>query len=209
METKKFIISIVFIFLLISVHIFFPITDVFQKVVAFLSFFVVIPILFNSLILKRKFDDIGLQFGDWKKGLIWSGTSTALIGIIFGIFIYFFGFYEKYLIPASIVNSYKDFILYSITTTLFFVVIYDLFFRGFLMGILQLKIGFWAVVVQAVVFIALAIFAGSVIWTLVPYMIFSLFAGIIVYKSRSIIYSSIMQFIILFLLNAGMIYTLK
>lgn len=77
------------------------------------------------------------------------------------------------------------------------------------MGILQLKIGFWAVVVQAVVFIALAIFAGSVIWTLVPYMIFSLFAGIIVYKSRSIIYSSIMQFIILFLLNAGMIYTLK
>lgn len=209
MKTKDFIIFIFFVIFLLSLYAFFPVSGVFQKITTLLIFFAVIPILFNKLFLKKSLGEIGLGIGDWKQGLFWAGISTIIIGIILLLGIFFFGFYERYPIPDVIVGSYKNFLFYSLTTVLFFVVVYDFFFRGFLMMTLGLKIGWRAILVQTVIFALLVAFIGNIIWALVPYMIFAPFAGIIVYKSGSIIYSSIMQFIILIILNAGMVHILK
>lgn len=209
METKKFILTLIFVFLLISIYSFFPINNIFQQSIALFVFFGIIPILFNKIFLKKKPGDIGIRLGDWKQGIILSIISLIVSGMALMVLIDFFDFLKHYSVPEEIVYSYKNFLYYSFTKVLFIVVIYDFFFRGFFMMTLGRRLGYRVIIGQFLIFLSLVMIIGTSFWSLLPYVIFAPLAGVVVYKSKSLIYSSSFQFIALIILNAYMVSIIK
>ena len=187
----------------------FPVKNIFQQVTVMTVFFVIIPIIFNKYILKKELGDIGLKLGDWKKGLVWSGMSIVIVGLIFIGINYFFNFLNYYTIPTSIIHNYKNFLFYEFLSVAPVVFIYDFFFRGFMLLTLESKLIYWAIVVQAALFLILVVATGSTSWTLAPYLISAPLAGLVVYKSRSILCSTVFQFIIILILDANIVRLIK
>jgi membrane protease YdiL (CAAX protease family) len=165
--------------------------------------------LFNKLILKGKLQDIGIEKGDWRQGLLWGGSSLVVVGTLFVVATYFFGILKNYTVPAQIINSYKNFLFYEFLLVIPTIFIYDFFFRGFIMLTLKNKITYWAIIVQALLFLILVMATGSFNWSLAPYLISAPLAGVIVYKSRSVFYSTIFQFIIIIILDATIVRLIK
>ena len=209
MKTKEFILTTIFIITLLIIYILFPVKNIFQQLIVMITFFVIIPVIFNKVILKKEFKELGLKLGEWKEGLLWGGISIVLMGIIFFIMIYFFNFLKHYSVPAFIVSDYKKFLFYEFALVFPVIFIYDLFFRGFIMLYLKDKIYYWAIIIQAMLFFILVIATGSFSWILSPYLVSVLLAGIIVYKSQSLIYSTITQFIVIVILNASIVHFIR
>jgi membrane protease YdiL (CAAX protease family) len=172
-------------------------------------FFVIIPIIFNKLILKRKLSSIGLGIGSWKQGVIWGGICLIAGGIILFGSIYFFNFLKHYTIQAIIAQNYKNFLFYEFVYVLPIVFVYEFFFRGFIMLTIEIKTYYWAIVAQALVFFILILATKSFVWALFPYIIGAPLAGIVAYKSRSIFYSTGFQFIMIIILDAGIVRLIK
>ncbi len=202
MRYKEFLGTIFFIITSLVVYALFPVTDSFQQVFIMLVFFVIFPLSFNKLFLKNKLSFYGLQIGDWKKGLIWSFYSLIIVFFVFFILIYFFGFLRNYSIPIFITKSFLNFIMYEFLLSALFVLIYEFYFRGFILFIFKTKLEFWAILVQALIFLILVLVIGySSLFLFLPYLIFTPFAGFIALKSRSILYSGISQFLIILILD--------
>lgn len=209
MKTKEFIINIFFIILLLIVYGFFSVRNNFQQLIVMVVFFVIIPIIFNKYILKKKVSDIGFKLGDWKQGLIWGGVGIVIAGLLFLGLIYFFDFLKYYTIPTLITYNYKNFLYYEFMSVVPAIFVYDIFFRGFIMLTLERKLFYWAIVVQALLFLMLVIATGSSVWALTAYLISAPLAGWVVYKSRSILYSTVFQFIIILILDANIVRLIK
>ena len=209
MKTKELTITLFFVLVLLVVYGFFPVKNSFQQLIVVAVFFVIIPIIFNKFILKRNLCDIGFGVGDWRQGLLWSGICLIAAGIIFFSSIYFFNFLKHYTIQAVIVQNYKNFLFYEFVYVLPIVFMYEFFFRGFIMLTTRIKIYYWAIVVQALIFFILTIATKSFVWALFPYIIGAPLAGIVAYKSRSIFYSTGFQFIVILLLDAGIVRLIK
>ena len=192
----------IFIVLSLLVYSLFSASGSFQQVATMLVFLVILPILFNSLILKRGISFYGIGKGDYKQGIIWSAYSLLAISFIFLIMSYYFNFLNEYSVPVFITKDFVNFLFYEFIIVVPFVAVYEFYFRGFLMPIFETKLGYLAVLLQAAVLLILVLInSGSGILPFVPYLIFAPFGGFIAYKSRSILYSGATQFIILLALN--------
>ncbi len=210
MKYKEIVVILFFTLVSLFMYAIFPVENSFQQVVVMLFFFVVFPLLFNKLFLKRKVESYGLQIGDWKKGLLWTFYSLILIGLIFFVSLNYFSFLKNYSVPSYVVNNFGNFILYEFTLVVLFVAIYEFYFRGFILFVFESNIKHWTILAQAILFLILVlIIGGESIYQFFPYLVFAPFAGVVAYKSRSIIYSSIAQFIIIFVLDALIIKTLS
>ena len=209
MKIKDFIITTLFILILVIIYAFFPVKNSFQQLVVMVAFFGIIPIIFNTVILKIKLSDTGFKFGDWKQGLIWSGIAIIITGIIFFIAIHFFNFLKHYTIQTIITQNYKNFLFYEFFYILPVVFIYEFFFRGFIMLATRIRIYYWAIVLQMLIFFILTVATKSFTWVLFPYIIGAPLAGIITYKSNSIFYSTSFQFIMILILDAGIVRLIK
>lgn len=205
MKIKEFFLAIFFIIILLIIYSIFPVANSFQQLIVMATFFLIIPIIFNKFILKRGLGNMGLNIGNWKKGLIWSGFSFVVAGILFFVVIYFFSFLKHYTIPTNIIHDYKNFLFYEFILIIPVIFIYDFFFRGFIMLTLGVKIYYWAIIAQMLLFLVLIIATKSFTWELVPYLINAPLAGVIVYKSRSIFYATGFQFITILILDASIV----
>lgn len=194
-KNKEEIISLLFILCCLGLYIIFPVIGNFQKISIAIIFFVIIPILFDKIILKRSNIFYRLRIGNWKKGLN-LGITGFLIGIfIFSIGIYFTDSTYKYIVPEFIKNSFVSFFFYEVVLTLFIVAMYEFFFRGFIMFHFTNLFSKWAILIQAIIFILFISITGNLNWNFAPYIIFSPLAGFIAYKSESLLYSLIFQWI--------------
>ena len=209
MKIKEFIGSLVFIIILLITYGFFPVKNIFQQVVVIFVFFGILPVLFNKFILKRSLQDVNVRIGDWRQGLLWSGVLVVVSIIVILILDHFFGFLKHYTVPISIIHSFKAFILYEFTGVIFLVFMYEFFFRGFMISILKMRLGYWAIIIQALTFMLLAATIGDSTWKLVPYVVFAPLAGVVVYKSGSILYSSTLQFLLFVILDASVVRMMK
>jgi membrane protease YdiL (CAAX protease family) len=209
MKNKDFFITLLFIVILLGVYEIFPAKGVFQQTIIRSSFFIIIPVIFNKIVLKRKLSDFGLEIGNWKQGFIWSVVSSLVLIIIFSIMIYFFDFLKQYKVPVNIMHDYGRFVFYELTSTFFMVFIFEFFFRGFILFFMEAKMKIWAIVFQALIFGILVITVGYSTWNLLPYLIFAPLGGLIAYKSRSIIYSGALQLIMLIILDATLVHIIK
>ena len=202
MKTKEVITALVFILTSLVVYSFFPTNGSFQSVIATLVFFVMLPLLFNRIILKKELRFFNLGVGDRRTGLILSAYSLLIVGFIFIGLTYFLDFINSYTVPTFITESFVNFLFYEFIILAPFVVIYEFYFRGFLMSILGCKFKDWAILLQALIFLILVVGTANVGFIqFVPYLIFAPFAGFISYKSKSLLYSGVSQFIVLLILN--------
>lgn len=201
--SKQNIVTSIFILVSLLVYGFFPTNDSFQQIITMLVFFVILPMLFSKFILKNDFDVFNITIGNWKQGLIWSGYSLLCVGFIFIIAVNFFDFFKYYSVPVVITESFIKFIIYEFTITILFVAIYEFYLRGFVMFAFESTFKYWAIFLQALLFLILFLsMGGASVYLFLPYLIFAPFAGWIAYKSRSILYSAVSQFLIIFILNA-------
>jgi membrane protease YdiL (CAAX protease family) len=114
------------------------------------------------------------------------------------------------LIPKAIIKSFSLFILYEFGGVLLAVFIYEFFFRGFIMFNLNSKINYrLGIFLQALLFLIFLWLTKTSLWAALPYLLFAPFAGIIAHKSKSILYSGITQFLIIFLFDANIIRMLR
>lgn len=202
MKIKEATIAIFFILATIVISIFFPVRNDFQRFLSTFIFFIILPIIFNKFFLKKEFIKLGITIGDYKSALLISLYNLLAIGLIFFIISYYFNFLNIYTIPVFIVNDFLKFVLYEFFMVLVFVFIYEFYFRGFVLAVFREKIGYWVILLQTVLFIAAAFIGNKVsVVNLLPYLIVTPFAGFIAYRTRSILYSGLVQFLVIFILN--------
>ncbi|EKD96163.1 MAG: hypothetical protein ACD_24C00160G0004 [uncultured bacterium] len=203
MKTKEFTISIIFIVVSLLIHRLFPADGIFQQIIATLVFFVALPLLFNKFILKKEVREFGFGLFDYRQGLLWSIFSLLIVGAVFFIISSYSEFLNNYTVPVYITEKFSNFIIYELFLIIPFVFVYEFYFRGFVLAILRDKIGYWSILVQSLVFLILVLIGGNAVGftQFIPYLVFAPFAGIIAYKSRSIIYSAASQFLVLFFLS--------
>lgn len=184
---------------------YFPKNDIFQEVVVGLSFFLVIPFLYCRIILKKELRDFGVQTGDTKSGIMWTGISAGVLFLIYYIIFHYTDFENKYNLPQKVASEFKYFVLYEILIVGFIAALYEIFFRGFVMFTLKERFGQWAIVMQAVIFLLLLTISGGWDYSLVPLLVTSLFSGITAYRSQSLIYSFLVSFFSVVILDSVII----
>lgn len=187
----------------------FPTNNVFQQIISSLAFLLVIPFLYVKIILKKSLKNFGFRKGNWITGIFWSVVSLIISVSIAYIIFRYFGFLEKYPFPRYFAGHFVAFMAYEIILVGLFASFYEIFFRGFVMFSFSKKLGFWSIILQAIVFFLFFLLSGTISWTQVPYFIFLLFAGLITYFSDSIIYSLITFVIFNIIFDSFFIYAIK
>ena len=209
MKKKEFFLINLFIISVLIIYALFPAKGIFQQVVVMYVFFGVIPILFNKFILKNNFNVFGIRIGNWRQGLVFGGANLFISGALFFLGVYLFDFFRKRGVPETIVFSFKNFLFYETILVLPVIFIYDLFFRGFIVSTLKTKLGYWVIALQTVLFFGLVFGSGSFSFSIIPFLINAPLVGWLAYKSESILYSTLFQFVALVILDTGMIFLIK
>jgi membrane protease YdiL (CAAX protease family) len=169
---------------------FFPFEDVFQKTVARIAFLVVLPLIFIRFFLKRRLRDFGWTSGDMAVGIRWSGmflTMEVAIGV--AVFRYT-EIFANLTIPQSVRASFAMFLTY-IGFSVIFLVVQEIFFRGFVLRLWQERFGWKAVPAQALLSVLPALAAWqSVSWGAIVFAwMVANASGWIAYRSGSIVYA--------------------
>lgn len=208
MEIKKVLKGEVFVTLVImAVSLFlyevFRVEGDFQRIVATISFFFVIPILYIRLILKRPLSEFGLQKGDWRVGMRLSLLALFILIPIFYFLFSNFNFIERYYIPVNSIASFSSFVFRELVVISFFIALYEFFFRGFIMFYFfnKIKSGLYSNIIQAVAFYAFLLMTESFGWVASPYIIVAPLAGLVAYKSRSILYSFVLSWVAILIVD--------
>ena len=203
LKNKNAIATIVFVLLCFVLYYIFPTKDTFQDAYVEFVFLALLPVVYNKFVFKKEAKEYGFSVGHLKRGFILSAVSIlSSLGIVY-ILYKNFGFYTKYSLQPIYADSFANFLFYEISIVLFSIIVFDLFFRSFFMLNMVSLLGAWSILAQfGLFFVFLYMFVGSV-WAFVPYLIFSFFSGVIVYKSRSIWYSVVSQLIFMMLVDLG------
>jgi len=154
-----------------------------------LFLFAVFPAVVAARVLKEPLENFGLTQGKMKTGVIFAVCSA--IGLI--CLNYFLLFHTKYggelTIARFIIGSFTAFLLFEIFIALPLHFFWEFFFRGFLQMGLEKKMGIYSLLLAAVLQTTLSLRES---WTAILLVLLSsLFAGLIVRRSRSIIYSAL------------------
>ncbi|MFH0969729.1 MAG: hypothetical protein V1804_04430 [Patescibacteria group bacterium] len=174
----------------------------FQQVVSSLIFLLVIPFLYVKIVLRKNLSDFGIQKGERATGLAWSIISIVVAFLILYLFIQYFNFLNKYNLPGTVQKSFTLFIGYEVFLVGFFVALYEIFFRGFVMFTFSGKLGHWSVLLQGIAFFLLIWLSGSLNWTMAPYIMLAFLSGITAFYSRSIIYSFALSLFFMILVDS-------
>jgi hypothetical protein len=204
-KNKNILLVIIFTLICLLSFKFFPTKGNFQNAFVEISFLLVLPFLYNKFILKKDIKEYGFIVGDWKKGVLLSLIGISISIIVFFIFYKNFNLADKYFLPTEFINTFSNFLFYESVLVLFSVFIFEFFFRSFIMFNFLPYIGKFSILLQWLVFLLFLYFTKSFTWAFAPYIVFSLFSGLISYKSRSVLYSIVSQFILIIIIDASAI----
>lgn len=202
---KEVIFNSLFAIFIVVIYSIFPTKNNFQNIAVTISFFLLVPFFFNLIVTKKPLREIGICLGEWRKGFLYGFISLLIALLFFYVVFYYTEFSLQYILEGEIQANFFKFLFYEFSLVLPFVVFYEFFFRGFLMLSLKKQIGYFAILAQTIVFFLLLVLTNSLDWYFVPYLIFSLFSGIIVFKSKSLVYSTIAHIIFLIIVDASVI----
>lgn len=205
----ELITTFIFVLFCLALYIYFPASGYFQYKAVALVFLVLLPYLFSRFILKEESFFEKIIIGEWKKNLI-----LMLIGLLisFLIAISLFKFTDllnTYPLSQSVRNNFWEFISYELLGVSFTVAVYEIFFRGFLMFYLEKFFGLWSILIQFLIFFAMILLLGIPFSYYFLYILFIPIAGIIAYKSKSILYSFMGQLIFIIIVDATAIVLMK
>lgn len=198
MKLKESVISLFFIALSLIIYSLFDANGLFQQLFTTIVFFLILPIFYCKYFLKKNLKNIGVGVGEWREGFKLLGINLLIVGIIFLVVARVTSFFNLYSIPAFIIKNFFNFLFYEFVLSLAFVYMYEFYLRGFILHIFKEQTGYFSIVLQFMIFLILIFFnnRGSFI-QFVPYLVVAPFSGYIAYKSKSIIYSGMLQFMVL------------
>jgi hypothetical protein len=188
-ENKEHIATSAIILICLLLYALFPTDGIFQKIVSAITFLLVIPALYIKLILKRAFSAYGIRLGDKKTGFFMMTLSLVISLLLFYALFKYTSLPQQHNLPGLVTKNFVFFILYEVFLVGLFAVVNELFFRSFVIFSFSKLLGLWVVVLQLFLFVGFYFVLGAKDWTILLFMIISPFAGLVAYKSRSVIYS--------------------
>jgi membrane protease YdiL (CAAX protease family) len=115
-------------------------------------------------------------------------------------------FQENFSLPALVQNSFVWFVVHELLLVPIIVGLYEIFFRGFIQkSWLEKRFGAWAILMQALIFIAFLLMTGSFGWTTFPFILFSFFSGFLVWYNNSLLQAWLAQWLYLFILDVALL----
>ncbi|MBP9751943.1 MAG: hypothetical protein KBD19_03720 [Candidatus Moranbacteria bacterium] len=184
-------------------YYFFPfdekLNDSVQAVVSGAVFFLLLPILYVKLILKEPVSVIGFRGSSRSHG--WISVPLVVVPILSVLYLLvrYYPVEEGYYIPSLAESSFPIFLLYEIALVGTIAFLYEVFFRGFVQLLWLRDLGLWSVFIQAGIFFAFVLFTDGVTWQSVPMILSAFAAGFTAHYTRSIWYSWIAAWLLLFL----------
>jgi len=182
----------------------FPEKDYFQKLIVSVTFLLAVPALYIKIVLKEDLKNFGLRAENWKQGIIWIFLSLAGSLLILTLLYQYAGLAEKYYVPQNVIQNFRLFVFYEIVIAGFFLILYEFFFRGFIMFSFLKKWKAVAIILQFSAFLLFLIITKDFNWGFTNYIIASFFSGVVIYKSRSLLYSYL--FSLLFIIISDAVY---
>lgn len=178
---------------------FFPIKrNYFQEIAISLAFLFFVPFLYIKIVLKRKMMEFGFQIVKWKEGFFIMPACFLIMGILFYVVFNYTNFKEEYFLGNyEMTSSYWYLFVYEVLIINLIVFLYEVFFRGFIMFYFKNKFNIYAILVQFLIFILFLDMLGQLSLDYIFYMMAALLAGLIAYKSKSLLYSYLFSIIVL------------
>lgn len=164
-----------------------------QGLIVGIAVFLVIPVLYCRIVLERPLSILGFQRGNPWAGI--GGSVLALSLALSALFVLwnFTPLLEGYRLPGIVEEQFLFFVLYEIFLNGLFLFLFEVFFRGLILLLWLRDFGIWGVFLQALVFTGILFLSGDmsdgINPQLLPMLLFSPFAGLVAYQSRSIWYS--------------------
>lgn len=205
---KKDIISILMMVFCLFMIKLFPEKDYFQKLIVSVTFLLAVPVLYIKIVLKEDLKNFGLRAGNWKQGIAWIFLSLAGSSLILILLYQYAGLGEKYYVPQNVIQNFRLFVFYEIVIAGFFLILYEFFFRGFIMFSFLKKWKAVSIILQFSAFLLFLIITKDFNWGSVNYIIASFFSGIVAYKSRSLFYSYLFSLLFVIISDAVYIHSL-
>jgi len=158
----------------------------------------ILPLLIILFLLKEKPRNYGIQFGDYKRGFLYSGIFLAVMAVILWFVSSQSEFalvYPHYLYAR---NNWNIFLIYEIGM-LIYMAGWEFIWRGFtLFGLIE-KFGYYAILIQMIPFVILH--NGKPPLETFSSILGGLALGILAYKTRSVLYCIIIHFGIMFTID--------
>lgn len=178
---------------------FFPIErNYFQEIAISLTFLFFVPFLYIRVILKKKLVDFGFQIVKWKEGFWIMPICFLIMGFLFYIVFKYTNFKEQYFLgDYEMTSSFLYLFVYEFIAVNLIVFLYEVFFRGFIMFYFKDKLDIYSVFVQFVIFLIFLYMLGEFSLDYIFYMVTALLAGLIAFKSKSLLYSYLFSIIVL------------
>jgi len=180
--------------LVLAVSLIFPQTAYGETFWLSFFLFAIFPAITIVFILKEPLKNFGLTRGLSRAGIIFS-VITIVVFVFANYFLLFHSRYGGQLsIPTFIISSFAVFLAFEIFISLPLHFFWEFFFRGFLQLGLEKKLGFFSLILAAIL---QALIFGRSGWAAAFLVLFSsLAAGLIVRQSRSILFSALSLWLI-------------
>lgn len=178
------------------------ISPMLQGFIAALGVFLVIPFAYCRIMLGRRFSALGFQ-----KGNAWAGVGGGILAVAAALAAFFVlwnytPLLKDYRLPVAVEEQFLFFVLYEVFLSGFITLLFEVFFRGFVMLLWLRRWGIWSVLAQTALFSFLLYASNDINASTLPYLLFSPFAGLIAYQSRSLWYSYGASWFFLFLVDS-------
>ena len=183
--------------------------DLFASIYFFSSSFLllgVVPFLLVRFVFRERLRDYGLCLGDWRKGLLALLILTPLIALALLLpSSHQEDFRTYYPFAKSVKSSFDRFVSFEILRGLLFYSAWEFFFRGFMLLGLKSAFGEWqSVLIQVIPSCLWHIGTpdGEIFGSIAGGILF----GILVLRTRSLMYAFILHWSIGFLLDFFILY---
>lgn len=188
---------------------FFPAQNYLQTITVLIFFLIFVPILYLKIVVKKNIREFGLKLGNKKEGLISGAVAFFAFLALFFLLYYYTGFKKSYILPDLIIHNFWNFLVYELLIANFLILLLEFFFCGFVFFSFYEYTNRLAILVQFILFTGIAILFFGFSWQIFPALVISLFSGIIVYRSQSILYSYVFALLSFIILDSFIIYHLK
>lgn len=119
----------------------------------FITLFI-LSVIVIKFVLRENLKDYGLQVGELKVGLMFSGVFLIIMITMIWFFSSTTAFSEKYPHLLSTRNSWQEFSIYE-AGMLIYMISWEFFWRGFMLFGLKERFGYYAVLIQMIPFVIL------------------------------------------------------
>lgn len=208
-EWGELIISSLVVLICLVLFLEFPAEGVFQEICKELFFFLLVPVFYIKIVLKKSLKDFGFRLPRKKNDFFWA-IAIFFILIIAGIFLSKISDFNKnYTIPYDFSENFWIFLLYELIFFNLLFLLQEIFFKGFILSLFSEKLKHWSVLIVFFIFCSALIAKNDFNWTSAPIILTTLFGSFLAYKNKSFWLSYLTGVIFVIFLDSFLIYLSK